>query len=150
MSCVGDSPGSGTRRCSATRANGEACRAWAVRGSEPALCAAHSGKVGAPPGNRNAEKHGYYSRPTRKIESLDDVIQDLQAKIGRLSDLIDQTDDVAQVQSLVALYAQMTSRLGRLLRDQRALSGKSADDLLDALAKALEAVRTELGVDLEV
>jgi hypothetical protein len=44
----------------------------------------------------------------------------------------------------------MTSRLGRLLRDQQALSGKAADDILDALAKALEAVRTELGVDLEV
>jgi hypothetical protein len=54
--------GSSSRRCSATCANGKPCRAWALRGSEPALCAAHSGKVGAPPGNKNAQTHGYYSR----------------------------------------------------------------------------------------
>jgi hypothetical protein len=142
--------GSSSRRCSATCANGKPCRAWALRGSEPALCAAHSGKVGAPPGNKNAQTHGFYSRPARQVESLDDVIQGLQEKLGHLLAMMDETDDPEQLMRAFALYGQGASRLGRLLRDQQALSGKAADDILDALAKALEAVRTELGVDLEV
>ena len=54
--------GMGTK-CSGTVLNGEACRAWAVRGSEPPLCAVHIGLnkgVGAPKGNQNALKHGFY------------------------------------------------------------------------------------------
>ena len=41
----------------------EGCRAWAMRGSE--LCNVHSGRAGggAPKGNRNRWKHGYYARP---------------------------------------------------------------------------------------
>ncbi|MGD2148378.1 MAG: hypothetical protein PVH41_16920, partial [Anaerolineae bacterium] len=53
-----------SRPCTATRADGNPCRAWAVRGSDPALCAAHGGgrsPVEAPPGNVNALRHGYYA-----------------------------------------------------------------------------------------
>ena len=50
-------------RCSGTVLGGEACRAWAVRGSEPPLCVAHAGLnkgAGAPKKNKNAVKHGFY------------------------------------------------------------------------------------------
>jgi hypothetical protein len=80
--------GSSSRRCSATCANGKPCRAWALRGSEPPLCAAHSGKVGAPPGNKNAQTHGYYSRQvvpvgdwplgiTRGLTQIENVVVNL-------------------------------------------------------------------------
>ena len=50
-------------RCTGTVLSGEPCRAWAVRGSEPPLCAVHAGLnqgAGAPKGNKNALKHGFY------------------------------------------------------------------------------------------
>jgi hypothetical protein len=108
----------------------------------------HSGKVGAPPANHNAEKHGFYSRPSRKLESLSDVIEDLQAKMTRVSDLIDCSEDPSEVVTLFGLYAQSANRLGRLLRDQRALSGESGDALMDAIGKALDELSTELGIQL--
>jgi hypothetical protein len=49
---------------------------------------------------------------------------------------------------LFSLHGQNASRLGRLLRDQRALSGQAADGLLDAIGKALDEISTELGVTL--
>jgi hypothetical protein len=56
--------------------------------------------------------------------------------------------DVADLARLLALHGQNASRLGRLLRDKRALSGQSADGLLDALGKALDELGTELGIQL--
>jgi hypothetical protein len=49
-----------SQRCSAKRRDGQPCNAWAVRGSDPPLCAAHGGtdaRIGAPPGNTNALTH---------------------------------------------------------------------------------------------
>lgn len=48
--------------CSAQTKAGKACKAWAIHGSNPPLCSAHAGRAGAPPGNSNAVKHGYYSQ----------------------------------------------------------------------------------------
>jgi hypothetical protein len=46
---------------------------------------------------------------------------------------------------LFALHAQNASRLGRLLRDQRALGGQAAEGLTAAIAAALDELNTELG-----
>ena len=51
-------------QCSGTVLSGQRCKAWAVRGSDPPLCAVHAGLnkgAGAPKGNKNALKHGFYS-----------------------------------------------------------------------------------------
>jgi hypothetical protein len=146
MMCEG-----GSRRCNATRADGEGCRAWTVRGSEPPLCAAHLGMVGAPAGNRNREAHGFYRHAARDLATIDDLVEDAMAKQGRLAAYIDNLPAEAGAEELcrlLALYGQNVSRLGRLLRDQRALSGESADGLLDAIGKALDEISTELGVAL--
>ncbi len=49
---------------------------------------------------------------------------------------------------LLALHGQNASRIGRLLRDKRALSGASADGILGAIGQALDELSTELGVPL--
>ena len=62
------------RKCSAVRRDGQGCRAWAVTGSDPALCSAHAGLnkgAGAPRGNRNAMKHGLYVSMMRPEEIAD-------------------------------------------------------------------------------
>jgi len=136
------------RKCSASCASGRPCRAWAVRGSD--LCAAHSGLVGAPRGNKNRQTHGAYSQPDFKIEGIESLVADLQAKQTRLSQMIDRCDEPETLVTLMALHAQIASRIGRLLRDKRLLAGDSVDDLFNALGKVLEEVRDTLGVDLEV
>ena len=134
----------GSRRCEAVTAEGKACNAWAVRGSEPPRCAAHSGLTGAPAGNRNAERHGGYSRPVAEIRDIEDAVEDLQHRLTRLTHFLDTADGESMLPAL-ALYGQMISRYGRLLRDKRALSGESADTILEMLGKAAEEVATELG-----
>lgn len=60
-----------SRKCTAVNQDGRRCRAWAVRESEPPQCSAHGGYsvgAGAPEGNRNALKHGYYARGLRPEE----------------------------------------------------------------------------------
>ncbi|MGD2146854.1 MAG: hypothetical protein PVH41_09185 [Anaerolineae bacterium] len=99
-----------SRPCTATTAAGNPCRAWAVRGSKPALCAAHGGgrwPVGPPQGNVNALRHGYYAaRPAGPDRSggelaegdsplpedctIDAVIDMLYHKQILLDDFIDQ------------------------------------------------------------
>lgn len=117
-----------------------------MRGLELPRCAAHSGLVGAPAGNKNRLTHGAYV--VVPIRSIAELVADLEGKIGRLSALIDNCADATVLAGLFALHAQNCSRLGRLLRDQRALDGKSADSLLEAIGVALDEISTELGVKL--
>ncbi len=84
---------------------------------------------------------------------IDEIIADLAAKQQRLSayldDLLDSDQATpAEVARLLALHAQTASRLGRLLRDRRALSGEAADGIAGAIAQALDELSSELGVEL--
>ena len=61
--------------CTATTAAGTPCKNHAVKGSQ--LCKAHGGSTldiahGAPPGNTNAVKHGFY-RPTIREDEYADL-----------------------------------------------------------------------------
>ena len=134
-------PSDASRRCSAVTKAGEPCRAWAVRGSE--LCAAHSRSVGAPVGNQNRVTHGFYS--VIKLSGIDDVVDDLMQKQEQLSAYIAEhaadleSDDLVK---LLALSAQNASRLGRLLRDKRMLSGDTTDGLIRAINRVLDEINT--------
>lgn len=140
-----------SRHCSATTKAGEPCRAYAVRGSQ--LCAAHSRAVGAPAGNQNRRTHGFYAASV-KMEGIGDVADDLLRKQQQLSAYIDgqmvEGLDSEEMIKLFALLAQNASRLGRLLRDKRALDGDSPDGMLEAISKIFDEVNTEgiLGVKL--
>jgi hypothetical protein len=146
--------------CTATNKDRTPCRAWGVRGSDPPLCSAHGGgraPVGGPPGSRNARTHGFYvdqvaplPKPDDIPDSIAEVIHDLAVKQARLSRIInDQPDseDILILARLLQLHAQTASRLGRLLRDQRALSGEAADGISAAIAQALDELSTELNTD---
>ena len=77
-------------RCSATTASGHPCRAWAVRETKPPRCSAHGGgerPVGAPEGNTNAVKHGFYSADPTEV-TIDEAIAGLVDKMTRLDDII--------------------------------------------------------------
>jgi hypothetical protein len=85
------------------------------------------------------------------LTSLDDIIEDLAIRQARLSAYIDsQGEDISvdEIVKLLRLHGQNASRLGRLLRAKRALSGEAADGLSGAIAQALDELSTELGVEL--
>jgi hypothetical protein len=145
--------------CTATNRDGTPCKAWAVHGSDPPRCSAHGGgsrPVGAPKGNANAQTHGYYTATSAVAApdvGISGIIADLAAKQAALSSYIDAClasgeADVHAVAHLLALHGQNASRLGRLLRDQRALSGDAADGIAGAIAQALDELSTELEVTL--
>lgn len=143
--------GSG-RRCESLRADGERCCAWAVRGVDPPCCASHSGLTGAPVGNRNAERHGAYSQSLERIESIGDAVEDVERRLTWIGKYLDETEDLdsEQVFAALALYGQMVSRYGRLLRDQRALVGGAIDDFLGLVGAAIDLAKTEMGYPVEL
>jgi hypothetical protein len=152
-----------TRRCTATCADGSPCKAWAVHGTSPPRCAAHGGtlaRIGAPPGNRNALKHGYYARtaPGGPLQSLppedwtiETIILDLCTKQTRLSHYIDEhsadmsPDELAR---FLRLHGMNASRLGRLLRDKHALLGHADDAMNEIIRQTLNELNKEWGTDL--
>jgi hypothetical protein len=128
-------------RCAATTATGTPCKAWAVRGSDPPRCAAHRRSQAAPP-----PEAGEAAPP-----SLDAAIADLYRRLGQLSRYIDER--LADLEPglyarLASLQGQLTSRLGRLLRDRQQLEGDAADQLIQAVHQALDDISTEWGVEL--
>lgn len=143
-----------SRKCGATCADGSPCNAWAVRGSDPPRCSAHRDRHdwGAPAGNQNALKHGYYAQPDLPNDcSIDAVIDDLYQRQLLINDYLDTVLPNASIEEichLLRIHGQNASRLGRLLRDRRALSGDAADGISGAIAQALDELSTELGTDL--
>ncbi|MCJ7737360.1 MAG: hypothetical protein MUQ10_08625 [Anaerolineae bacterium] len=142
------------RRCTSLKADGTPCKAWAMRDTMPALCVTHAARttaadanpgIGMPSGSANSQ-----SSPSP--EMIEKVIDDLAGKQAQLSayitERLDQGADVQGLARVFALHGQNASRLGRLLRDQRALSGDAADGIAGAIAQALDELSTELGADL--
>jgi hypothetical protein len=88
----------------------------------------------------------------RDLTTIEGVIADLAERQARLTAYLEQVlaegGDIAEVARVFALHGQNASRLGRLLRDKRALSGDSADSLLAAIGTALDEISTELGIKL--
>lgn len=142
------------KRCTATTAAGNPCQAWAVRDPThpdgPPLCSAHRGgkrPVGAPPGNTNAVRHGFYSADPAAV-TVDEAIAGLVDKMLRLDELIEDQPLSPLLVELFQIYTQASSRLSRLLRDRRALSGEAADGMAGAIAQALDELSNTLGTEL--
>lgn len=162
MTQPAQSPGTQARaRCTATTAKHQPCRAWPVKGSNPPRCSAHGGtdaRIGAPDGNTNAQTHGAYAQQgEHNTVDLDVRIRDLNRRIERLSQYIDaaalgdgkeDTLTITDYGKLVNIHGQLTSRLGRLLRDKQQLDGGSGAELEQAIGDALDLASEVLGLDL--
>src|SRR5579883_3619714 len=136
-----------TMRCEATTRKGTACTQPAL--TDGHLCASHAGRCGARPGNRNALRHGLYSRILTPEEKLD-----LMA--ARAVEGVDEEIAVTRLMILRALreqdapaeaYARLVEALCRQLRIQRQLGGESADRFAGALAALFDEAATALGID---
>ena len=103
-------------------------------------------KRGAPKGNRNALKHGFYSRLFRSTEleqlrslstpGLTDEIEMLRLVIRRVVDQASEVQDLDQLLRYLSTLSHATAQLSRLLRTQRLLIGE-VNQIEDALKQAL-------------
>ena len=86
-------------------------------------------------------------------ELIGAIVLDLLAKQDRLSRYIDtclgdQKTPVPDLARLLAIHSQNAARLGRLLRDKRALSDRAADAMTAAIDQALDELSAEWGIEL--
>jgi hypothetical protein len=83
---------------------------------------------------------------------LDARIADLDRRIKDLSDYIDAHSaedlDPLEYVKLLGLHGQLTSRLGRLLRDRQTVAGAEDDRLQAAIDDALDHLANEWELDL--
>jgi hypothetical protein len=89
--------------------------------------------------------------PNAPLPTINNVIRDLDARqrqlLTYLEDHISELEP-GQIVSLLGLHGQNAARLGRLLRDRRALSGESADGIAEAISKVLDELATQVQADL--
>jgi hypothetical protein len=113
-------------------------------------------KRGAPLGNTNALKHGFYSRRFHEIEALElkdlksglvDEIALLRVLIRRVFERVDEIDDnLENWARMLNTLSMASTRLATLLKTQQKLDDGSGDDLSNALIQALKEVKDELGI----
>jgi uncharacterized protein YjcR len=126
-----------------------------VRGTDPPACSAHAGRsfgAGAPRRNQNARTHGFYAQEPDAV-TIEQAIAGLVDKMTRIDGLIEAaTANGSQphdrVIRLFEIYTKASSRLSRLLRDKRDLSGEADDSINEAIAAALDELSEEWGIDL--
>ncbi len=108
---------------------------------------------GAPKGNLNALKHGYYSRLFHSMEStdlenapsgnLENEIALLRVMIRRTMELADGIDDLREATRVLSALGAAAGRLAILLRAQKSLSTPNPG-VADEISIAIQQVNQEL------
>jgi len=105
-------------------------------------------KKGAPPGNQNARKHGFYSRALTEAEQLemeeavyvDGVDQEIALLRIKLRELVEGQPD------RIDLHLEAANTIARLVRTRYQISKEQKKSLKEAIAKVLTEVAVPLGV----
>jgi len=108
---------------------------------------------GAPKGNLNALKHGFYSRLFRaserseldddQITSLENEITLLRVMMRRTMQLADGIDDLREATRVLDALGAAAGRLASLLKAQKSLS-VSQSGVADEISVAIQQVNQEL------
>ncbi|MFZ2097316.1 MAG: hypothetical protein WAV05_11835 [Anaerolineales bacterium] len=107
---------------------------------------------GAPKGNLNALKHGFYSRLFRSDEtseleddsaSLENEITLLRVMIRRTMELADGIDDLKEATRVLDALGAAAGRLANLLRAQKSLNERRSQ-VADEISLAIQQVNQEL------
>ena len=108
---------------------------------------------GAPKGNLNALKHGFYSRLFHTTEaddlsldptiSLEHEITLLRVMIRRTMQLADGIDDLREATRVLDALGAAAGRLSNLLRAQKSLN-QGQSELADEISIAIQQVNAEL------
>jgi hypothetical protein len=130
-------------------------------GTEPPLCWAHSRYGCSETHNGESRAPGVYDRQLSQQEladmqalaenhSLNSELVLNRIFLRRLLIAIQEGEEVdfAQLTKLAPIIFRGTQAIARLLREERALNGKAADGMHDAIGQALDELSKELGVEL--
>lgn len=142
------------RRCSARRQDGQPCRAWAVRDSDPALCANHLKQQ-----RQEKEASDFYERAydldevadllyKAEEKDLKDEVRVTRVAVRRLLDQLRQELDPAEYARLIGLIFKGTQTIADIMRVQRGLSGDNKDLIPPAVDYALTEINRERGTKL--
>jgi hypothetical protein len=146
-------------RCTATTAKGQPCKARAVRNTDPPRCPAHGGAArppGPPAGGEKAEKQGAHARRADarapdQAPGTEGQIADLDRRIQRLGEYIDDHADELDARTLGALlelHSKMIGRVTRVRRMRKDLTGDKDTALASAMNHALDRIGKEYNVEL--
>jgi hypothetical protein len=121
---------------------GRACRAWAVRGSNPPRCRAH-----------RQHTHPYDLKEVANLmaqiseKPLDTEIVNVRAAVRQTMTRLHEELPTDEFARLVRLIFSGSTTIANLLRTQRALGGAAADGLAGAISQVLEEIATEWGIE---
>ncbi len=109
---------------------------------------------GAPPGNLNALKHGFYSRTFREMDivdleamlnkSLDSEINMLRVYTRQLLELSQGNTDAEQGIRVLTVLGITATRLANIMRAQSLLEGNSQDTTVQKIIEELTKVNLEI------
>lgn len=116
--------------------DGVPCSEWAVKGRD--VCIRHGGL--------RAGEGGLAATPGELLDELVVMLVEKQAQFHAMLDRGDLPSE--QAMRLFGLLSLNAARVGRLLRDQRALSGEAADGIASAISQALNELSIEMGNEL--
>jgi len=136
---------SDARQCQGITRRGEQCKRWAKAGSD--FCGLHDGSgaaVGAPPGNANARKHGFYGRlyTERELEDLavaaaaGDLSDEIALLRVRIRRAVEEGVDLD-------IISRALGRLTQMLKAQHILSGDALDEFSQAMREVLDGLEIE-------
>jgi hypothetical protein len=136
-------------RCQARTRSGVACARAALRGG--GLCASHAGRCGARGGNRNAVRHGLYSRSLSAEErprlAAACEMEGADAEIGVTRLMIERA--LRQPDVPPAAYARLVHALCRQIRLQRQLAREEHNAQDGEIARLFDEAATAMGLGAE-
>ena len=141
-------------RCTHITKAGRPCKGWAVRGSDPPACSSHLSAAPAEPGfyggTLTEEELADLVRHAADL-TLDEEIACTRIAVRRTLEFLSEgRGSLSESDYLRAagLVFQGARTIARLMRDQQALLGESADRMKAVFDTALDALSAEWGVEL--
>jgi len=109
-------------------------------------------KKGAPPGNKNAVKHGFYSKALHEAErvtlqeavEVEGVDEEIALLRYKLAELLENYPD------RIDLQVDIASTIARLVRTRYQISKEQKKSLKQAIAKVLTEVAVPLGIGVGI
>jgi hypothetical protein len=109
-------------------------------------------KRGAPKGNQNARKHGFYSRALTEAEKADldeaSLVEGIDQEIAflrmKLKELAENEPD------RIDLHLEAANTIARLIRTRYQVSKEEKQSLKDAITKVLTEVAAPLGIGINI
>jgi len=109
-------------------------------------------KRGAPKGNQNARKHGFYSRALTEAEKLEmeeaSYVEGIDQEITLLR--IKLRDLVENEPHRIDLHLEAANTIARLVRTRYQISKEQKNSLKEAITKVLTEVAGPLGIGINI